>query len=169
MNPLQQGLKLQNIQRQLFFSRVAIMNPLQQGLKQDNGSKTTKTNLGCNNESTTTRIETWCGYLLYWHNFGCNNESTTTRIETTFFIRYLSPPPPRCNNESTTTRIETHSLRILIIRMQVAIMNPLQQGLKPPTTFVNVSSLMVAIMNPLQQGLKHKMLLNTLYGKFGLQ
>ena len=124
---------------------VAIMNPLQQGLKP-----------GADIYYTGTILVAIMNPLQQ----GLKRHSS---------LDISLPPPPRCNNESTTTRIETHSLRILIIRMQVAIMNPLQQGLKPPTTFVNVSSLMVAIMNPLQQGLKHKMLLNTLYGKFGLQ
>ena len=37
---------------------VAIMNPLQQGLKLKNNDYEISDLIGCNNESTTTRIET---------------------------------------------------------------------------------------------------------------
>ena len=42
-----------------------------------------------------------------------------------------------CNNESTTTRIETRSDRASKIILCVAIMNPLQQGLKHLTPSSN--------------------------------
>ena len=38
--------------------------------------------MGCNNESTTTRIETITIDWVWYHFLCCNNESTTTRIET---------------------------------------------------------------------------------------
>ena len=58
MNPLQQGLKLpQGVSyNQLFY--VAIMNPLQQGLKPSTSHAFANSIIRCNNESTTTRIET---------------------------------------------------------------------------------------------------------------
>ena len=82
------------------------MNPLQQGLKLPRRGPNVNPKLCCNNESTTTRIET---------------HDTRWKL----LIRV------RCNNESTTTRIETSYLSIMdISRSIVAIMNPLQQGLK---------------------------------------
>ena len=62
--------------------------------------------LCCNNESTTTRIETLSNLCLLDHLMGCNNESTTTRIET-ITIDWVWYHFLCCNNESTTTRIET--------------------------------------------------------------
>ena len=87
----------------------------------------------------------------------CNNESTTTRIEThattaphvCTLVAIMNPlqqglkliasalfmaPSICCNNESTTTRIETYPASIRQRNNRVAIMNPLQQGLKPMTT-----------------------------------
>ena len=59
----------------------------------------------------------------------CNNESTTTRIETSRHDR-RELCGECCNNESTTTRIETSSISKISSATPVAIMNPLQQGLK---------------------------------------
>ena len=81
------------------------MNPLQQGLKPPIPD-TAQAQLCCNNESTTTRIETAKRKSGISQVHSCNNESTTTRIETRDSGQ-LGPPP------------------------SVAIMNPLQQGLKP--------------------------------------
>ena len=58
------------------------MNPLQQGLKHDIGTIAPVGKTSCNNESTTTRIETCFFLALPIIIYGCNNESTTTRIET---------------------------------------------------------------------------------------
>ena len=58
MNPLQQGLKLSTITTSKSTLKVAIMNPLQQGLKQTPVSADVVPLICCNNESTTTRIET---------------------------------------------------------------------------------------------------------------
>ena len=58
------------------------MNPLQQGLKPQISSIQVSLTQSCNNESTTTRIETMFGIVGIVSIVCCNNESTTTRIET---------------------------------------------------------------------------------------
>ena len=58
MNPLQQGLKHCTTPRSCTLLEVAIMNPLQQGLKLSKFRDLFFTSTSCNNESTTTRIET---------------------------------------------------------------------------------------------------------------
>ena len=59
------------------------MNPLQQGLKPPSSVPSRIHSFACcNNESTTTRIETPLHEDAEMYVTGCNNESTTTRIET---------------------------------------------------------------------------------------
>ena len=58
MNPLQQGLKLISCVAPYLLHDVAIMNPLQQGLKLSKMFHHQIVCFCCNNESTTTRIET---------------------------------------------------------------------------------------------------------------
>ena len=59
MNPLQQGLKHEVVDGPSMPFTVAIMNPLQQGLKHSELLESMLLLYGCNNESTTTRIETY--------------------------------------------------------------------------------------------------------------
>ena len=82
MNPLQQGLKPDPLDNPFGIPSVAIMNPLQQGLKHLTPSSNAGYKLSCNNESTTTRIETHIPVYWLCYPTCCNNESTTTRIET---------------------------------------------------------------------------------------
>ena len=65
MNPLQQGLKQWRTDVQSATHWVAIMNPLQQGLKPTLQDLYRYGIISCNNESTTTRIET-CRTVAYY-------------------------------------------------------------------------------------------------------
>ena len=70
MNPLQQGLKRSTCTRFHSCSTVAIMNPLQQGLKRPTLKMSVRCKNGCNNESTTTRIETSASDSFFGVFFG---------------------------------------------------------------------------------------------------
>ena len=106
MNPLQQGLKLFSCIRYVIRLFVAIMNPLQQGLKPS--------------LSTPAVVRSDC----------CNNESTTTRIETRkhrvaslclYLVAIMNP---------LQQGLKRLVMEFSYTQLHVAIMNPLQQGLK---------------------------------------
>ena len=82
------------------------MNPLQQGLKPGYGVVTVDQEDRCNNESTTTRIETTVpiDFALVRNVAIMNPLQQGLKRSVLALNRSIAY---RCNNESTTTRIET--------------------------------------------------------------
>ena len=87
------------------------MNPLQQGLKHLGGAYLRGVCLSCNNESTTTRIETWITIDCVWYHFLVAIMNPLQQGLKHIQLKSISLHFHSCNNESTTTRIETSDIK----------------------------------------------------------